>query len=67
MTCGEAARTLANKINWLIEKWWPAGLPPATGNADVAAVTQEVTHEYISRSTLWKLRSAGSPTGHCTP
>src|SRR5260370_8748993 len=59
-TAGEestpALRTLADKVNWLIDR----GRPAVTGhlpNNDIAALIKDVTGEEVSYITIWKLRN----------
>ncbi|MFC6881481.1 MULTISPECIES: XRE family transcriptional regulator [Actinomadura] len=61
MSVGQAPKTLAEKINWLIRHMWPPDVKPATSDAEVAAALQRVTGEDISRSTVWKLRTSRQP------
>jgi transcriptional regulator with XRE-family HTH domain len=49
-------RTLADKVNWLIEQAHPAGRGPLS-NAEVCFLIHKVTGEEISVTTLWKLRN----------
>jgi transcriptional regulator with XRE-family HTH domain len=49
-------RSLADKVNWLIDNAHPAGRGPFT-NAEVAALVEKVTGEKISYTTIWKLRN----------
>ena len=49
-------RSLANKVNWLIDNAHPAGRGPFT-NAEVAALVEKVTGEKVSYTTIWKLRN----------
>lgn len=49
-------RTLADKVNWLIDSAHPAGRGPYS-NADVAALIEKVTGEQYSHTTIWKLRN----------
>ena len=51
-----ALRTLADKVNWLIEQAHPAGRGPLS-NAEVCFMIHKVTGEEISVTTLWKLRN----------
>ena len=50
------AQTLADKINWLIEKAHPAGRGPYS-NAEVSALIEKVTGKQFSHTTIWKLRN----------
>ena len=49
-------RTLADKVNWLIDQAHPAGRGPYS-NAEVAALIEKVTGEEFSHTTSWKLRN----------
>jgi transcriptional regulator with XRE-family HTH domain len=49
-------RTLADKVNWLIDRAHPAGRGPYS-NAEVAALIEKVTGEQYSHTTIWKLRN----------
>jgi len=49
-------RTLADKINWLIDRAHPAGRGPYS-NAEVTALIEKVTGEQFSHTTIWKLRN----------
>lgn len=49
-------RTLADKVNWLIEQAHPAGRGPYS-NAEVSALIEKVTGEEFSHTTIWKLRN----------
>jgi ESX-1-secreted protein regulator len=49
-------RTLADKVNWLIDRARPAGRGPLS-NAEVAALMEKVTGETFSHTTIWKLRN----------
>jgi transcriptional regulator with XRE-family HTH domain len=57
---GDAGRavlkTLADKVNWLIEQAHPAGRGPLS-NAEVCFLIHKVTGEEISTTTIWKLRN----------
>jgi transcriptional regulator with XRE-family HTH domain len=54
-----ALRTLAGKVNWLIERAHPAGRGPYS-NAEVIALIEKVTGEQFSHTTIWKLRNGQS-------
>lgn len=64
MTAGNAARepgqpqlrTLADKVNWLIDTAHPAGRGPYS-NAEVTELIRQVTGEQFSHTTIWKLRN----------
>jgi transcriptional regulator with XRE-family HTH domain len=49
-------RTLADKVNWLIDRAHPAGRGPYSNN-EVAALIKDVTGEEVSYTTIWKLRN----------
>ena len=49
-------RTLADKVNWLIERAHPAGRGPYTNN-EVADLIKKTTGEEISYTQIWKLRN----------
>ena len=49
-------KTLADKVNWLIEQAHPAGRG-ALSNAEVCFQIHRVTGEEISTTTIWKLRN----------
>jgi DNA-binding XRE family transcriptional regulator len=51
-----ALRTLADKVNWLIDRARPAGRRPYT-NAEVAALIERATRVQVSHTTVWKLRN----------
>ena len=56
---GEALRTLADRINGLIDRAQPArGRPLA--NAEVVALIEKATGEKYSHTTIWKLRNGQS-------
>jgi transcriptional regulator with XRE-family HTH domain len=49
-------RTIADKVNWLIDRAHPAGRGPYS-NAEVAAQIEKTTGEQFSHTTIWKLRN----------
>ena len=51
-----ALRTLADKLNWLIDRAHPADRGPYT-NAEVAELIEKTTGEEISYTQIWKLRN----------
>ncbi|WP_433496808.1 hypothetical protein ACQP1K_17645 [Sphaerimonospora sp. CA-214678] len=53
-------RSLAEKIEWLIQNRWPAGSRPPKNNLEAAAVISEATGEDLSSTTIWKLRTGRS-------
>jgi transcriptional regulator with XRE-family HTH domain len=48
--------TLADKVNWLIDRAHPVGRGPYTNN-EVADLIEETTGEQISYTQIWKLRN----------
>ncbi len=52
-------RTLAEKVNWLLDHAHPAGRGPFS-NAEVVALIEKVTGEVFSHTTIWKLRNGQS-------
>jgi transcriptional regulator with XRE-family HTH domain len=59
-TAGEEStpvlRTLADKMNWLIDRAHPAGRGPFSNN-EIAALIKDATGEEVSYTTIWKLRN----------
>ena len=53
---GPALRTLADKVNWLIDRARPAGRGPYI-DAEVAALIDRATGVQVSHTTVWKLRN----------
>ena len=53
---GPAGHTLADKVNWLIDRARPAGRGPYT-NAELAALIERATGKQVSHTTVWKLRN----------
>ena len=53
---GPPLRTLADKVNWLIDRAHPAGRGPYS-NAEVIALIEKVTGQQFSHTTIWKLRN----------
>ena len=51
-----ALKTLADKVNWLIDQARPADGGPLS-NADVCRMVLKVTGEEFSVTTIWKLRN----------
>jgi transcriptional regulator with XRE-family HTH domain len=49
-------RTLADKVNWLIDRAHPAGRGPFSNN-EVATLIKDATGEEVSYTTIWKLRN----------
>jgi transcriptional regulator with XRE-family HTH domain len=49
-------RTLADKVNWLIDRAHPAGRGPFSNN-EIAALIKDATGEEVSYTTVWKLRN----------
>ncbi len=52
----QSLQTLADKVNWLIDRAHPAGRGPYS-NAEVSALIEKVTGEEFSHTTIWKLRN----------
>jgi transcriptional regulator with XRE-family HTH domain len=52
-------RTLAEKVNWLIDHAHPAGRG-LFSNAEVVALIEKATGEVFSHTTIWKLRNGQS-------
>lgn len=52
-------RTLAEKVNWVIEHAHPAGWAPYS-NAEIVALIQKATGEEFSHTTIWKVRNGQS-------
>jgi transcriptional regulator with XRE-family HTH domain len=48
--------TLADKVNWLIDRAHPAGRGPFSNN-EVANLIKDATGEEVSYTTIWKLRN----------
>ncbi|HEV2377457.1 MAG TPA: hypothetical protein VGS19_35490 [Streptosporangiaceae bacterium] len=59
-TAGDAndqpLRTLAEKVEWLIDRAHPAGRGPYS-NVEIAELIEKVTGEQFSHTTIWKLRN----------
>jgi transcriptional regulator with XRE-family HTH domain len=59
-TAGEestpALHTLADKVNWLIDRAHPAGRGSFSNN-EIAALIKDATGEEVSYTTVWKLRN----------
>jgi transcriptional regulator with XRE-family HTH domain len=59
-TAGEEStpvlRTLADKVNWLIDRAHPAGRGSFSNN-EIAALIKDATGEDVSYTTIWKLRN----------
>jgi transcriptional regulator with XRE-family HTH domain len=51
-----ALRSLADKVNWLIDRAHPAGRGSCS-NAEVAGLIERTTGERVSYTTIWKLRN----------
>jgi transcriptional regulator with XRE-family HTH domain len=51
-----ALRSLADKVNWLIDKARPDG-HGSCSNAEVADLIERTTGERVSYTTIWKLRN----------
>jgi transcriptional regulator with XRE-family HTH domain len=52
----DAPRTLAEKVEWLIDRAHPAGRGQYS-NADVVTLIEKATGEQFSHTTIWKLRN----------
>ena len=52
----QALHTLADKLNWLIDRAHPADRGPYTNN-EVADLIEKTTGEQISYTQIWKLRN----------
>jgi ESX-1-secreted protein regulator len=55
-TAGHPPRTLAEKVNWLIDRAHPAGRGPYS-NAEISALIERITGQQFSHTTIWKLRN----------
>jgi transcriptional regulator with XRE-family HTH domain len=55
-----AGGTLAERVEWLIARMWPAGAPPPSTNASAAAAISAATGTDLSHTALWKLRTGRS-------
>ncbi len=53
---GPALRSLADKVNWLIDRARPVGRGSCS-NAEVAELIERTTGERVSYTTIWKLRN----------
>lgn len=53
----QAGRTLAERIEWLIQNRWPAGAPAPRTNGEIADAITRATGEEISSTGFWKLRT----------
>ncbi len=51
-----ALRSLADKVNWLIDRARPGGRG-SYSNAEVADLIERATGERVSYTTIWKLRN----------
>ena len=51
-----ALRSLADKVNWLIDRARPVGRG-SWSNAEVAELIERTTGERVSYTTIWKLRN----------
>ncbi len=56
-------RTLADRVNWLVETIHPPGRGPYS-NYEIAALIEKTTGEKVSHNAVWKLRNgqAANPT-----
>jgi transcriptional regulator with XRE-family HTH domain len=55
-TVSEALRTLADKVNWLIDRAHPQGRGPYS-NAELAEMITKASGVEVSYTTVWKLRN----------
>jgi transcriptional regulator with XRE-family HTH domain len=55
-TVGESLRTLADKMNWLIDRVHPQGRGPYS-NAELAEMITKASGVEVSYTTVWKLRT----------
>ncbi|GII97545.1 hypothetical protein [Sinosporangium siamense] len=55
-----AVRSLAEKVEWLIQHRWPQGSPRPGNNVGIATQISAATGEEISSTTVWKLRTGRS-------
>jgi hypothetical protein len=53
----QAGRTLAERIEWLVENMWPADAPAPRTNGEIADAITQATGEEISSTGFWKLRT----------
>jgi hypothetical protein len=53
-------RSLADKVNWLVDRARPAGRGPCS-NAEAADLIERTTGERVSYTTIWKLRNGRRP------
>lgn len=53
----DSGRSLAKKIEWLIQHRWPADAHPPTTNRDVATAITAATGGALSDTAIWKLRT----------
>jgi hypothetical protein len=56
-SAGQAGRTLAERIEWLVQNRWPADAPAPRTNGDIADAITAATGEEISSTGFWKLRT----------
>ncbi|GII96361.1 hypothetical protein [Sinosporangium siamense] len=57
---GITVRSLADKVEWLIQHRWPAERARPGNNVGIAAQISAATGEEISSTTVWKLRTGRS-------
>src|SRR4051812_18384681 len=55
-TVSEPLRTLADKVNWLIDRVHPQGRGPYS-NAELAEMITKASGVEVSYTTVWKLRN----------
>src|SRR6202453_2556253 len=56
-TADHAGRTLAERIEWLVQNRWPADAPAPRTNGEIAGAITAATGEEISSTGFWKLRT----------
>lgn len=54
-------RTLAEKVEWLIDHMWPSDAPPARTNAEAAEAISAATGVEMSSTSIWKIRTGRGP------
>jgi transcriptional regulator with XRE-family HTH domain len=52
-----AGRSLAERIEWLVQHRWPAGAAAPRTNGEIAGAITAATGEEISSTGFWKLRT----------
>jgi transcriptional regulator with XRE-family HTH domain len=56
VTVSETLRTLADKVNWLVDRVHPQGRGPYS-NAELAEMITKASGVEVSYTTVWKLRN----------